>query len=130
MTDDTTPKPPKRRVGRPRKDGMASKQKNPVGRPKGTAAIMNDYKDRMLASPKSKKVIEAIFDAAMDPEHKNQIGAMKLIVDRILPIGMFEKEVVKGAGRNQIQINITGVGGDTTVVSAGDEDLEGELVNE
>jgi len=81
-----------------------------VGRPKGDAAIINEYKARMLASPKSKYVLDTIFDAALDNDHKNQSAAWKLVMDRILPVAAFEKEVVANGGRNAIQINITGVG--------------------
>ncbi len=110
-TEDSS-NPPKKR-GRPRKNLVDSKtagKRNKVGRPKGDAGIMNEYKARMLASPKSAKVLEAIFDAALDNEHKAQAAAWKLIVDRILPVGAFEKEVIKDAGRNAISINISGVG--------------------
>ena len=103
---------PKKR-GRPKKalvDSKTTGKRNKVGRPKGDAGIMNEYKARMLASPKSAKVLEAIFDAALDNEHKAQAAAWKLIVDRILPVGAFEKEVIKDAGRNAISINISGVG--------------------
>lgn len=42
---------------RPPKSAIAEvKEKRAVGRPKGTAAIINEYRDRMLASPKSAKV--------------------------------------------------------------------------
>ena len=98
-----------------------------VGRPKGDAAKINEYKARMLASLKSKKVLETIFDAALDNDHKNQAAAWKLIMDRMLPVGAFERDVVKDAGRNAIQINITGVG---TVDVSNDEPIEGELVDE
>lgn len=100
-------------IGRPKKTDIAAKKKGGrgvLGRPKGDAAIMNEYKARMLNSPKSRKVLEAIFDAALDPEHKNQSAAWKLIVDRIAPVGMFEQDVLKGANRPQIEINITGIG--------------------
>jgi hypothetical protein len=82
----------------------------------------------MLASPKSKKVLETIFDAALDNDHKNQASAWKLIMDRMLPVGAFEREVVKDGGRNAIQINITGVG--TVDVSDDSDVIEGEVVNE
>lgn len=103
---------PKRGRGRPRKTELIEKSKGSrgqVGRPKGDAAIINEYKARMLASPKSKKVLETIFDAALDDEHKNQAAAWKMIMDRILPVGAFEKEVVQNGGKSAIQINITGV---------------------
>ena len=119
---------PKRKRGRPRKTEVESKKRgNRVarGRPKGDAAIMNEYKARMLNSPKSRRVLESILDAALDDEHKNQSAAWKLVMDRILPAGMFEQEVSKGNGRNAIQINITGVGGDTQVISEGSNNSEG-----
>ena len=132
---DTKANPPKRR-GRPPKSSVVSRKKGATGlsrgRPKGDAAIINEYKSRMLTSPKSKKVLESIFDAALNDDHKHQSAAWKLIVDRIVPVGAFEKDVVKGAGKSAIQINITGVGGtETTVVSNNEEDdiLEGETID-
>ena len=120
---------PKRKIGRPRKDVVSSNKKgkglgNPIGRPKGDAAIINEYKARMLSSPKSRKVLDAIFDAALDNEHKNQAAAWKLVMDRILPVGAFEKEVMSGAGRNAIQINITGV--PNVNVGQPDEPIDGD----
>ena len=126
--DSLEEKPVKRKRGRPRKTEVESKKRgNRVarGRPKGDAAIMNEYKARMLNSPKSRRVLESILDAALDDEHKNQSAAWKLVMDRILPAGMFEQEVSKGSGRNAIQINITGVGGDTQVISEGSNNSEG-----
>ena len=120
----------KRGRGRPRKSEVAAVKpgnKGVVGRPKGDAAIINEYKARMLASPKSRKVLETIFDAALDDDHKNQAAAWKLVMDRILPVGAFEKEVVKDGGRNAIQINISGVG--TAEVSTPDI-IEGEIIND
>ena len=118
--------------GRPKKSEVAAVKpgnKGVVGRPKGDAAIINGYKARMLASPKSRKVLETIFDAALDNDHKNQAAAWKLVMDRILPVGAFEKEVIQGAGRNAIQINITGVGAAEIVGSNQESDIiEGEIV--
>lgn len=110
---------------RPSKSVVDSKKKGnrgAVGRPKGDAAIMNEYKARMLASPKSRKVLDSIFDAALDPEHKNQAAAWKLLMDRMLPVGMFEKEVKAGNGRHAIEINITGVGSADISGTTYDED--------
>lgn len=118
------PAVPKKRKGpgRPRKTEVAPKRS--VGRPKGTQAIINDYRDRMLASPKSRKVMDSIFDAALDPEHKNQAAAWKLVMDRIAPVAAFEKEILKGGNaRNAIQINITGVG-EANVVPSDPNDAE------
>ena len=99
----------KPRRGRPPKSTL-KKPKGIIGRPKGDATIINEYKARMLASPKSAKVLEAIFDAALDNDHKNQASAWKLVMDRVAPVAAFEKEIIKGGGKSAIQINITGVG--------------------
>ena len=124
QTDSSTSlddKPVKRKRGRPRKTEVEAKKKgNRVarGRPKGDAAIMNEYKARMLSSPKSRQVLDAILSAALDDEHKNQSAAWKLVMDRILPAGMFEQEVSKGNGRNAVNITISGVGGESISIGA------------
>ena len=126
--------PQRKKVGRPRKTAVASQKKgnrNAVGRPKGDAAVINEYKARMLASPKSRKVLDSIFDAALNDEHKNQAAAWKLVMDRILPVAAFEKDVIKSGGKNSISINITGVGA-TTISSASEEPedyIEGEVLD-
>lgn len=119
---------PKKKRGRPSKKLVESKKKGNrgvMGRPKGDAAVMNEYKARMLASPKSAKVLEKIFDAALDDDHKNQAAAWKMIVDRMMPVSMFEKDVVKGGGRNAITVNITGVG--STSIQNEDDIIEAEF---
>lgn len=128
--------PPRRKRGRPRKSDVSSVKKgsrNAVGRPKGDAAVINEYKARMLASPKSRKVLDTIFDAALDHDHKNQAAAWKLVMDRILPVAAFEKDVVKDGGRSAIQINISGVGAVATSGDIVDVEqptvIEGEVVN-
>ena len=119
-------------IGRPRKTAVVSKKKGSrgqVGRPKGDAAIINDYKARMLASPKSRKVLDSLFDAALDNDHKNQAAAWKLVMDRVLPTAAFEKDVVKSGGKNSISINITGVGATTISSEQEDDYIEGETVD-
>jgi len=98
-------------MARPKKTELAAvknKNKGVIGRPKGDKAIIDEYKARMLNSPKSVKVLEAIFDAALNDDHKNQAAAWKLIVDRIAPLSSFE--LAKSGGQTpQISINITGL---------------------
>lgn len=104
----------KKAAGRPRKDAVQAKKqgnRGRVGRPKGDAAIINEYKARMLASPQSRQVLQSIMDAATNDEHKHQAAAWKLVMDRILPVAAFEKDVVKGGGGRAIEIKISGVPG-------------------
>jgi hypothetical protein len=114
--------PPKRKAGRPKKGEIVAKKKGNRelrGRPAGDKAIMDEYKARMLNSPKSARVLEAIFDAALDPEHKAQSAAWKLIVDRIVPVSSFE-QVKQGGGTPAISINITGLTQASTVIEQDD----------
>lgn len=138
--NETSVVTPRKKPGRPKKNEVATKQRGGRGvrgRPKGDATIINEYKARMLASPKSRKVLDAIFDAALDNEHKNQAAAWKLIIDRVAPLSAFEQEITKSGGRPSISINISGIGGDVSV--SGDNDdgmsnmsdiIDGEIVSD
>ena len=120
-----------KKKGRPKKKDVVSKttgNRNKVGRPKGDASIINDYKARMLASPKSRKVLDSILSAALDDDHKNQAAAWKLCMDRLLPVSYFEKDKATG-GKSAINISITGVGGETTVISGNQEPIEGDYTD-
>lgn len=111
-----------KKLGRPSKQALETvkEKKNPVGRPKGDNSVIQEYKARMLASPNSAKVLEAVLSAASDPDHKNFTAAAKLVLDRILPVSAFE-EVKKQGGRTGINITITGVDGSKTVIG---EDID------
>jgi len=124
-------KPSGNKKGRPPKSDLAEiKEKRSVGRPKGDAAIINEYKLRMLNSPKSAKVLEAIYDAALNDEHKNQAAAWKLIVDRIIPVSVFD--TAKASGQTpQISINISGLSSPTVDTVVDDvQDVEAREVDE
>jgi hypothetical protein len=98
---------PKRR-GRPPKSEIVSRKRGEVGtrgRPKGDAAIIND--------------------AALNDDHKNQAAAWKLVMDRVLPSSYFEKDKA-GGSKGGINISITGVGGETTIISENTEQEEAE----
>lgn len=102
----------KRKAGRPKKSELATKKKGNRelrGRPAGDKAIMDEFKQRMLTSPKSARVLEAIFDAALDDNHKAQSAAWKLIVDRIVPVSSFEQAKAAGSGGASITINVSGI---------------------
>ena len=123
------PKPPQKRIGRPPKQAIAAaKKKNKVGRPAGEAAIINEMKARLIASPKSKKVLDSILNAALDDDHRNQSAAWKLLMDRMLPVSMFEKEK-NGGARPSVNITISGVGGNTTI-SEDIDDADYEVVGD
>tara|TARA_R110001606_G_C15135518_1_gene623899 strand:- start:317 stop:703 length:387 start_codon:yes stop_codon:yes gene_type:complete len=116
----------KRGRGRPRKTDISDKKRGnrkQMGRPKGEADVIKEYKARLLASPKSRRVLDTILDAALDDDHKNQAAAWKLLVDRLMPLSYFDKDKMN-SGKSAVNITITGVGGDITTV--GGETLEHE----
>jgi len=130
MTDKTETVPKKRRGRPPKKDIAAKKQGNrkAVGRPKGDADAIREYKARLLASPKSRKVMDSILNAALDDEHKNQAAAWKLVMDRLMPLSYFD-EAKNTGGKAAVNITITGVGGETTIIGEQEEALEGDFIN-
>ncbi len=110
--------------GRPPKTALKEmKESRSVGRPKGTAAIINEYRDRMLLSPKSSKVLEKIFDAALNDEHPHQAAAWKLVVDRVVPVSAFDQAKQNGS-MPQISINISGLNQPTAEVVEEVQDVE------
>lgn len=110
--------------GRPPKTALKEmKESRSVGRPKGTAAIINEYRDRMLLSPKSSKVLEKIFDAALNDEHPHQAAAWKLVVDRVVPVSAFD-QAKQGGSMPQISINISGLSQPTAEVVEEVQDVE------
>ena len=113
-------------MARPKKSELTAvknKNKGIIGRPKGDKAIIDEYKARMLNSPKSAKVLEAIFDAALNDDHKNQAAAWKLIVDRVVPVSAFE-QARQGGGAPSVSINIMGLGQATTTVTEDDVEVD------
>lgn len=111
---------PQAKIGRPSKRALAEARKQPIGRPKGDASAIAEFKARIMNSPKSRKVLDAILDAALDENHKNQAAAWKLLVDRMLPMSYFEKDKAMGH-RPSVNITITGVGESVSI--GGSEDI-------
>jgi|TARA_R110002153_G_scaffold240076_1_gene394609 hypothetical protein len=98
----------KKRVGRPTNkelDANTNGKRNKVGRPPGVAAALKEYQAMMVTSPKSRKVLQKILDAALDDDHKFQSAAWKIVADRIVPLGMFDTGDAKKPSGISITIN-------------------------
>ena len=122
---DTKPPRPKivrRKLGRPLKKDIEAKKKGnrgKVGRPAGDSARIAEFKARLLGTS-GDKIIETLIHKALDPNDKDQIAALKMCVDRVLPLSMFD--AAKNSGQSpQISINITGLNSPT--VDAGVVDM-------
>ena len=93
--------------GRPRKaDRQAKKKRGIVGRPPGEAARIQELKARLLSTT-GDRVINKVVEIAMTDGHPVQGAALKMCLDRVLPLSLFEKDA-KGQ-RNAVTINITGI---------------------
>jgi hypothetical protein len=57
-------------------------------------------------------MINKVVEIAMTDGHPGQMAAMKMCLDRVLPVSMFEKD--KEAGGKGITINITGLTADVS----------------
>ena len=88
------------------------------GRPQGMRAIQLELQEQLYNHPVNHKVIETIYRAALDDNHKNQAVAQKLVMDRMLPISTFEK-----AADSREKINIV-----IKTIRPEKEAIEGEVI--
>lgn len=104
------PKIQRRKLGRPLKKDIEAKKKGnrgKVGRPAGDAARINEFKARLLGTS-GDKIIETLIHKALDVNDKDNMAALKLCVDRLLPLSVFDT-AKNGGTTPQISINITGL---------------------
>jgi hypothetical protein len=74
--------------------------------PKTDHQRIKELKELMIRSG-GKDVAEKVIQIALNDEHPGQMAALKMCMDRTLPIGMFEKDKNQ---RSAINITITGLG--------------------
>lgn len=86
--------------------------------PKTELQRVKELKDLLINSAGSNVVYKAV-EIAMNDEHPAQMAAIKLCMDRMLPVSLFEKE---GKQRSAVNITISGIGG----VVIGDNPVEAE----
>lgn len=104
---EVTPVPVKKGRGRPKgSTGTKIKNTKKMGRPKELGTKVQELKDKLLMSPEGSRIVQKVIDKALNDEDPNQMTALKLCLDRILPVSMFEKAK---DSRAAIQINITGL---------------------
>ena len=111
---DEAPQPQldKKKAGRPKgiyglKRQIQEYARNPdLALPKTDSQRIKDLKD-MLIKSSGKDVVEKMISIALNDNHPAQMAAIKMCVDRTLPVSMFEKDKSQ---RSAIHINITGIG--------------------
>jgi hypothetical protein len=62
---------------------------------------------RMLVEGKGEAVVKKVIDIAMNDDHPMQMTALKLCMERALPVSLFEKT---SAQRSAVNITISGIG--------------------
>jgi hypothetical protein len=78
---------------------------------------MKELREMMIRSG-GKDVVEKVVEIALNDDHPGQMAALKMCIDRTLPVSMFEKDKSQ---RNAITISITGLGvTEPTVIDAED----------
>ena len=65
---------------------------NKRGRPKGIRATQLDIQHRLYEHPDRQRVIDSIYRAALDDDHKWQAVAMKLIMNRVSTVPHCDKD--------------------------------------
>ena len=78
----------------------------PMVLPKTDHQRLKELKELMIRSG-GKDVAQKVIEIALNDEHPGQMAALKMCIDRTLPISMFEKDKSQ---RSAVTINITGLG--------------------
>jgi hypothetical protein len=86
----------------------------PAVLPKTDHQRIKELKELMIRSG-GKDVAEKVIQIALNDEHPGQMAALKMCMDRTLPVSMFEKDKSQ---RSAVTINITGLGDAPTILEA------------
>ena len=84
--------------------------------PKTDHQRLKELKELMIRSG-GKDVAEKVIQIALNDDHPGQMAALKMCLDRTLPMSMFEKDKSQ---RSAVTINITGLGAEPTTIDAED----------
>lgn len=117
--EQNLPKVSKRGRGRPPKAEVQKKLKpGKRGRPVGDYTKARELCARMLVS-EGERMLNTLIKMALTDGHPNQIPALKMCLDRALPLSYFES---KDGNANQggVVINISGLAAPSNITSNAD----------
>ena len=92
----------------------------PMVLPKTDHQRLKELKELMIRSG-GKDVAQKVIEIALNDDHPHQLVALKMCLDRTLPVSLFEKDKSQ---RSAVTINITGLGQEPIVVDEQPEDVE------
>ena len=114
----------KRGRGRPRGSVKMTIQRfadnPPLVLPKTDHQRLKELKELMIRSG-GKDVAQKVIEIALNDEHPGQMAALKMCIDRTLPVSMFEKDKSQ---RSAVTISITGIGGEPTIIGTNPDEPE------
>ena len=102
--------PKLRGKGRPPKadlEAVKNRTKGKMGRPVGDAGRIEEFKQRLLSTGGT-RILDTMIRIALDDTHPGQMAAIKMSIDRMLPMSTFEA-AKNGGSMPSISINITGL---------------------
>ncbi len=97
--------------GRPPKADLVAiknRTKGKIGRPVGDAGRIEEFKQRLLATGGT-RILDKMIAIALDDEHPGQMAAIKMSIDRLLPLSTVEA-AKNGGSMPSISINISSLG--------------------
>ena len=106
-----------RRTGRPTNDENRSELKEvlaPVNHKKQAIKLFEQ-----VITANSEKVFNKLLQKAMDDSDRDQMGALKLITDRLAPLAKFDDSGSNGSGAGKVVINISGLSNTDNVTMQG-----------
>jgi hypothetical protein len=80
--------------------------------PKTDHQRIKELKELMIRSG-GKDVAEKVIQIALNDDHPGQMAALKMCMDRTLPVSLFEKDKSQ---RSAVTINITGLGQEPQII--------------
>ena len=92
----------------------------PTTLPKTDHQRLKELKELMIRSG-GKDVAQKVIEIALNDDHPHQLVALKMCLDRTLPVSLFEKDKSQ---RSAVTINITGLGQEPIIVDEQPEDVE------
>jgi hypothetical protein len=84
----------------------------PLVLPKTDHQRLKELKELMIRSG-GKDVAQKVIEIALNDDHPHQLVALKMCLDRTLPVSMFEKDKSQ---RSAVTISITGIGAEPITV--------------
>ena len=91
----------------------------PLVLPKTDHQRLKELKELMIRSG-GKDVAQKVIEIALNDDHPHQLVALKMCLDRTLPVSMFEKDKTQ---RSAVSITITGLG-EPTIIDTNPEQPE------